>query len=78
MGRRRLHMYRTAHPENAVDLLVDGTFALRRSLDRLARAYPAQGASGRLVAEQLRRHPPLAQQVARRDQSDDLALADRR
>ncbi|TMC06200.1 MAG: hypothetical protein E6J41_19595 [Chloroflexi bacterium] len=41
----------TAHPPIAADLLVHGTYALRRALDRLAdpRAAPVEG----LVTEQL-------------------------
>jgi hypothetical protein len=46
-GRRRLLMFETPQPMNTADLIVDGTFALRRSLDRLARSVrrPAPPAS---------------------------------
>ena len=78
-------MPQTAHTVSAADLLVHGTYALRRALDRSTHPPPGPDEPAgqavrpeRLVARQLPGHDPRPGQVGRRDRRDAAALANRR
>ena len=62
-------MPQTAHRLDAADLLEDGTYSLRRALDRLANR------PRRPAADQLPEHDPTPEQPGCRDRAGCVAVA---